>query len=155
MTTKNLDEMYNEWWSLLDRYTNSLEHNLNEFMQYVITSEFYTDAQQKQLDFYLTMINSLKESQKKLTDVTGLASQQDMARIGRLVITLEDKIDQAADSVESLEKEIASIKRQLEPILLSVNKIEKLLKSSNGRKKSDDDRPKRNNRTPKTQSAGE
>lgn len=99
------EDLLKEWFAMLDKYSTQMENNFVDAVKQAAASPAFQDLQQKQMEAYLTSWEHLKKHQDQFFRYTGIASQDDIARLGQMIISLENKIDQINQQLEKVEEE--------------------------------------------------
>lgn len=100
------DNFFKEWLKLYDDYSISVEKTWSDLMNDLISSPNYSKMQSHQLNVVLTFWEMVRNYQNQFFRSTGFASQHDVARLGQLVISLEDKVDQIFDLLDENNKSL-------------------------------------------------
>lgn len=116
------------------------------FKNYLSTKSF-VNMMDTTLDQHLTLEKMTRQNLEKFFETTLVPSKQDVARVGELVISLEEKIDtiefqllnnfqsmansliKMADYQEDIKKQLASLEKELKTLGKRLDKLEKKLVS--------------------------
>jgi polyhydroxyalkanoic acid synthase PhaR subunit len=103
MTTEDADrasDPYETWRQLYEAneraWTSALEQAMN--------SPEFNESSGKMLETMLAAQKSVRESMRTYLETMNVPTREDIARLGELVIGIEEKIDQLADRLDGIEE---------------------------------------------------
>ena len=103
MTKEDADrasDPYETWRQLYEAneraWTSALEQAMN--------SPEFNESSGKMLETMLAAQKSVRESMRTYLEMMNVPTREDIARLGELVVGIEEKIDQIADRLDSIEE---------------------------------------------------
>ncbi|NPV93223.1 MAG: hypothetical protein HPY50_20875 [Firmicutes bacterium] len=102
MTMSGVNEMFRGWLEVMDNYTSMTEKGLVEFSKESLSSPAFSELRQKLLDAFFILWDHSMRYKEEFFKHTGLASQEDIARLGRMLINLEEKTDQVVNHLDRI-----------------------------------------------------
>ena len=105
MTKEDTDrgpDPYETWRQLYEAneraWTNALEQ--------AMTSPEFNESSGKMLETMLAAQKSVRESMRTYLETMNVPTREDIARLGELVVGIEEKVDQVVDRLDRIEEEL-------------------------------------------------
>ena len=94
------DDPFETWRQLYD----ANERAWTEALEQTMSSPEYEESSGKMLETMLAAQKSVRESMRTYLETMNVPTREDIARLGELVIGIEEKIDQLADRLDGIEE---------------------------------------------------
>ncbi|NPV93212.1 MAG: hypothetical protein HPY50_20820 [Firmicutes bacterium] len=87
------DDFFKAWMDILDKYSYKMGTNCLELSKHIMSYPGLDGIKQSQLNFNLLLFEYWMRNRDQFFKFSGIASQEDVARIGRALMNVEEKID--------------------------------------------------------------
>src|SRR6185369_5050049 len=108
MTTEDADrasDPYETWRQLYD----ANERAWTEALEQTMSSPEFEESSGKMLETMLAAQKSVRDSMRTYLETMNVPTREDIARLGELVVGLEEKIDQVVDRLDTIEDAIRAV----------------------------------------------
>lgn len=82
------------------------EQAWNSALERMIGTPSFAEAQGKLLDTFLSAQRALREQTRSYLEAMNVPTREDIARLGELIVGLEEKIDSLTDRMERFERSL-------------------------------------------------
>ena len=101
-------ELWREWYEINERaWSSALEQAMD--------SREFSESSGKLLEAMLAAQKSVRENMRTYLETMNVPTREDIARLGELVVGLEEKIDQVADRLDAIETALGDLREPATP----------------------------------------
>ena len=79
-------------------------------MEQTVSRPEFAEASNKMLETILSAQRTVRDSMRTYLETVNVPTREDIARLGELVVNLEEKVDQIADRLDAIEAALAEKK---------------------------------------------
>ena len=101
-------ELWRQWYEINERaWSSALEQAMD--------SREFSESSGKLLEAMLAAQKSVRENMRTYLETMNVPTREDIARLGELVVGLEEKIDQVADRLDAIETALGELREPATP----------------------------------------
>lgn len=104
------------------QFYSANEEMWTKAMKDMITTPDYAEAQGKMLEIFLSYQKYIRETMSSQLSTMNLPSGDDVARLGELIVGLEEKVDQSEEEITGLLEELVKKTDRLQDRITSLDK---------------------------------